>query len=505
MRSSNWKRAIAGAIATIFTVGALSACAAEEEQPPEASDTLRVVLAAQPATLDPVVGSRTAGVVWGTMLEPLVNLDQDLKPIPTGLITAWERTDPTTWELTVRDGVTFSNGEPADASAVAATILQVRDDNSSILKTYWGNVTDVEAVDSTTVRITTDAPQFDLVDRMATVYLVPPAYYAESGTEKFGQKPIGTGPYTFDSAVSGQSMTVTRNDDYWGEPAATEKITFTWANEPAQRLALLRSGSVDVALDLPPTQADEAESADGIAVARTDSTQKAVVFFETARGPLVDTDIRRAAALAIDRDQIVAGVLAGNGTADSGLLNVNPGTQPAQSLDSDLEEAKRLLDGRDVTIPITYAAGQWASMDDVVQAVGGMLEEAGFGVTYEPVDYGTYVKRAIGKELEGIHFQLVTPSVALSEHYVGGFMTSTSITGNCIDPRIDALAAEALQADDAEAAAPIYEELNALGVVELNCFVPLYKPEYVYATRDSVSGILRNALNVYDFTGTVLG
>src|SRR5690625_2680190 len=61
------------------------------------TEHIRVLLAAQPTALDPIVGTRAAQVVWATIIEPLIDMDEDLEPTDTGLVTNWTRTDPTTW------------------------------------------------------------------------------------------------------------------------------------------------------------------------------------------------------------------------------------------------------------------------------------------------------------------------------------------------------------------------------------------------------------------------
>lgn len=500
------RRGLAAASAAALLSVGLAACGGDADSTggsAAASDTLRVVLQAQPATLDPIVGPRSGQVVWATVLEPLVNTDDALEPTDTGLVTAWERTDDTTWTFTVREGVTFSNGEPADAAAVVNTLELTRDSEASILKSYWANATDISAPDATTVVVKTTSPQYDLPNLLGTVYLVPPKYYEEQGTEGFAAAPIGTGPYVFEGQNAGRDMTVTRNDDYWGEAATNEKIVFSWSTEPAQRLALLQSNGVDVAWDLPPTQQVEAEGA-GLDVTTAESAVKLIAFLQTDKAPFDDPELAEAAALAVDRDQIVSGIFDGKAVADAGLLNVKPGTEPAEQVDPDPDAAQALVSG-DVEVPITYPAGQYTNIEEVAQAIGGMLEEVGFTVSYNPVDYGTLTTQVVGRELNGIYLLAGVPNVAVPDFFASGFMKTASISGNCPDPAIDEMVADALEQEDGEAAAPIYEELNTIGVVEKHCYIPLYRQVFAYATSDKVSGVKYGALNSADFTDVTVG
>ncbi|MEU0554431.1 ABC transporter substrate-binding protein [Dactylosporangium maewongense] len=464
--------------------------------------TVRALLAAQPATLDPIVGARSAQIVWATMLEPLINTDAGLKAVDTGLITSWTRTDATTWTFKVRPDISFSNGEKADAAAVANTLTLTRDTAASQLKSYFTNVADIAAPDATTVVVKTKTSQYNLADLLTTVYLVPPKYYQEKGSAGFAAAPIGTGPYVWAGSNAGRDMSVKKNPDYWGpKKAINDGITFTWANEAAQRLALIQSKSVDVSFDLPPAQATTAKKA-GITVTSTETAIKIIAFLDSTKPPFDDPKLREAAALAIDRDAIVKGIFDGQAVADAGLLNVSPGQKPAQSVTADPAKAKELVGAAAPAVQIHYPAAQYTNIEEVSQAVGGALEKAGFKVTYVPIDYGTLVKRVVGRQVPGISIFAGVPNVAVPDFFASGFMKTKSITGNCPDPKIDDLAQKALEQTDAAAAAPMYEELNTIGVVEKHCYVPLYRQVFNYATAGGVKGLVFGPLNTVDFTQT---
>ncbi len=498
-----FRRSAAALAAAGLMIAGLAACGSDSSAS-GSSDTLRVVLAAQPTTLDPIAGARSGQVVWDTVIEPLVHTDLNLEPTKDGLITDWERTDDTTWTFTLRDGVTFSNGEPADAEAAVFALTKVRDEPTSILKSFWTNAESFEAPDPTTLVIKTKAPQYDLVNNLGTIYMIPPTYYAEKGPEGFSAAPIGTGPYLFEGQRAGRDMTVVRNPDYWGDAAKTKKIVYSWSSEASQRLALLRSGSADVVYDLPPTQQEEAKKAD-LEVMATESAMKIVGFLQTDKAPFNDADVAKAAALAVNRDQIVSGIFQGAAAADGGLLNVKPGEQPDDVVTQDVDEAKSLMGGRSVAVTVTYPAGQYTNIEEVAQAVGGQLEAVGFKVKYNPIDYGSLVTQVGGGELDGLYIFAAVPNVAVPSFFVNGFVRSASITKNCGDPKLDAMADEAVAAPDKEAAEAIYDEINRIAVVEKNCYIPLYRQVYAIATAKNVSGLVYNPINASDFTGVTVG
>lgn len=499
-RRSGIRHRLPAALIAVCLLAVLSACGGGGEDQEKSADRLRVVLAAEPPTLDPISGGRTAGqLVWGTILEPLVAMDEQLRPTKDGIVVGWERSDPQTWKLTVREGLSFSNGEPADAAAVANTIELTRDSERSVLKQYFQAIDEIETPDATTVTLHMSTPRFDVPYLLTTVFLVPPKYYAEKGLEGFSAAPVGTGPYVLEKYNPGRDFSVVRNPDYWGDAAKTERIVFSWSPEPSQRLALVRSKAQDLAFNLPTSQADEAEDA-GLKVTRIESAMTVVGFLQANQPPLDDPTVREAIALAIDRDQIVDGVLRDGGVANGGMLNILPGQEPAEVVSPDPARAKQLLAGKKVELPLTYPTGQYPQIDEVAKAIGGFLEEAGVKVKYQPVDYGSLVSQMIGREINGLYLIGALANAPVPDFIASGFMKSTALSGNCPVPEIDELIAEALETEDSEASGPIYDRLNTLAVVESHCYVPLYRLVVSYASQPGVEGLRFTPLNTVDFT-----
>ena len=178
---------------------------------------------------------------------------------------------------------------------------------------------------------------------------------------------------------------------------------------------------MDVSFDLPPAQATAAKKA-GITVTSTETAIKIIAFLDSTKAPFDDPKLREAAALAIDRDAIVKGIFDGQAVADAGLLNVSPGQKPAQSVTADPAKAKELVGAAAPAVQIHYPAAQYTNIEEVSQAVGGALEKAGFKVTYVPIDYGTLVKRVVGRQVPGISIFAGVPNVAVPDFFASGFM-----------------------------------------------------------------------------------
>ena len=299
-----------------------------------------------------------------------------------------------------QSGVTFTNGEPGNAFAVANSIALNKYTTGAILSTYFQNLNTVRAINATTVVVRTKLPQFNFANQLGTVYLMPPKYYKQVGSAGFRAAPVGTGPYKVDSVQAGRSVTVVTNSSYWGTKPKIGQITFSYAPDPAQRLALVQSGAVDIGMDLSPAQARTA-STNKLKVLRVATTLKLVLFAFTKQQPLNNIKNRKAISLAIDRDKIVKGIFQGAYQADGGLLNVIPGQKATNAVTPNASAAKALVSGSP-SVTLNYPTDRYVNTAEVAQAMAQMLEEAGFKVKLVPEPYVTGVVKVLNGTMSGL-------------------------------------------------------------------------------------------------------
>lgn len=465
------------------------------------ADSLRVVLAAQ-VNLDPIVGSRGGQWVWGTFLDSLVRVDNQGRLTDRGIITSWQRTNPTTWRFTIRQGVRFTNGELGNSAAVANSIMLNKFTTGAILSTYFQNVISARAINARTVVVRTTLPQFNIVNQLSTVFLLPPKYYKEVGTRGFNAAPVGSGPFKVENLLPGRSISVVANQQYWGTKPRLNRVTFTYSPDPSQRLALVQSGSADVGMDLNPSQALSAGSS--VKVLRRATTLKLILFQFAKNAPLNNIRLRKAISLAIDRNKIVSGIFRGNARADGGLLNVIPGQRAAKVVQPDVAAARRLVSGRP-SVTLNYPTDRYPNMAEVAQAIAAQLEAVGIDVRLVPESYVSGVTKVLAGQMSGLFITGAVPNVPDANFLAQGFLTKTSITKNCIDRRFDALTAKALTLKDETAAKPIYDQLNTLAVVDLACYVPLYGAITYVAMSHDVRNLDFTGLNTLYFNATTKG
>lgn len=325
---------------------------------------------------DPTLG-------WGGYGNPLfqstlLRRDANLEII-NDLATGYQVSDDgLVWTVTIRDDVAFSDGEPLTAEDVAYTFTKAGEQ---------GGLTDVTvldqavAVDGTTVELRLKQPQSTFVNRLITLGIVPKHAHGDG----YGRNPIGSGPYVMERWDEGQQLVVTRNEGYYGQKPAFERVVFLFTEEDGN-LAAARAGEVQVAV-VP--QALAVEAIPGMRLVAVESVDNRGIMFpyppDTGQkdeegnpiGNNVTSDLalRQAINYAIDRKALVDGILEGYGSPASGPVDGLPWWQERSAItDADPERARQIL-----------ADGGWADADgDGILDKGGL--RAAFTVLYPAND-----------------------------------------------------------------------------------------------------------------------
>ena len=221
--SSSANSAAAGAASTAST----SATAAEAAQSGNIKDNVTVVLKGEPSNIDPHGNTELVAMETQVQIfETLVKKDENGEIVPC-LAERWEQIDDCTTRFYLRDDVTFHNGEKLTADDVVYTIQRATEMPSSaaIFSAFDGENT--KAVDDLTVDVVTKEPFAAVLNYLASTRggIVCKKAVEEMGDDAFGRAPVGTGPFMFDNWVTGTSITLKRNDNYWGDKPAYSTLT----------------------------------------------------------------------------------------------------------------------------------------------------------------------------------------------------------------------------------------------------------------------------------------
>lgn len=196
----------------------------------------------EPTRFDPVTRSHIVDVYEG-----LVKTDRNLN-IEPGVAVSWGMLDSTTWEFRLRPGIEFHNGQPVRTEDVIASIDRAVSHESSQLKDLLNTIEKVESTDRDKVRITTNAPDPLLLEKLAVVYIFP-----ENG-DSIANEPVGTGPYVFDSWENDE-LTLKRFEKYWGKLPSFPTVVLKTIMDRRTRVAALEDGTLDLLTNVPPSSA----------------------------------------------------------------------------------------------------------------------------------------------------------------------------------------------------------------------------------------------------------
>ena len=281
----------------------------------QAKDDITIAMQLEPPHLDPTSAAAQAidAVLYTNVFEGLTRFMGDGSVVP-GLAESWEISDDgTVYTFTLRDGVTFHDGTAMDAEDVKFSLDRARaEDSTNAQKGLFAGITDVEVVDPRTVKVTLDGPNGNFLFNMAWGDAV---IVAPESIDNIKQQPVGTGAYTFGEWVQGDRITLTRNDDYWGDAPAIATATFKFISDPTAAFAAVMAEDVDVFTGFPaPENLPQFEADPRFRVLVGSTEGETILSTNNKQPPFDNPKVRQAVAHAIDRQAIIDGAMFGYGT-----------------------------------------------------------------------------------------------------------------------------------------------------------------------------------------------
>lgn len=282
------------------------------EAGPATRETLVVGVQGLPGAMDPAGQLSNVGTrVTYSIFDMLIRRDfLDNNKLVPSLATAWERTSDTVMRLTLREGVTFHNGEPFTADDVKFTFDRLNAEDSELVEArgYFVSFKEVRVIDDYTVEIETHQPDPLLEQRLASwgSWIVPQGYIEEVGGDAaFAQAAIGTGPYKIVSFDPDNELVLEAYEGYWDEVPPVKQIVFRVIPEPSTRVTALLNGEVQIITNIPPDQVPTLESADNVTLKQIPLANMHVLRYNTNHPVLNNKLLRQAMNLAIDRQLLI--------------------------------------------------------------------------------------------------------------------------------------------------------------------------------------------------------
>lgn len=355
-----------------------------------AQDEASIVIAqgGDAASLDPQLqnDSRSKAIL-NNVFDTLIyrNLDLELEPM---LATSWEALDDTTWEVTLREGVTFHNGEAFDANDVKFTLERpLNPELGSPLASRFAVIESVDIVDDFTVHINTVDPYPLLPARLSEWFIIPDEYVSNNDLETVATNPVGTGAYVFVEWVLDDRLTLTANEDYWRGTPEIQTVTFRPIPETSTRVAALQAGDADLVTEVPAFRQEDVERSADLDIRPVRSTFFQYVALDgTKNEALADVRVRQAIQYATNVDEIVEVLFEGLAEPIAvPLANGVFGNDPTiERYEYNPERARELLaeagypDG--VSFALDAPVGRYAQDREVAEALVGQWAQVGIEV-----------------------------------------------------------------------------------------------------------------------------
>ncbi|TFH44219.1 MAG: hypothetical protein E4H01_11220 [Lysobacterales bacterium] len=246
-------------------------------------------------TMDPHNTTQmTAMQPFNFLFNKLINRDDKMQLVPE-LAESWKPLDDLTWEVRLRQGVKFHNGETFDANAVKSTLDRVKVAGATHVSGGFTTIDEVTVVDPYTVRIVTKKSDPLLPSRLAQwgAQILPPAYFKEAGEEGIALKAIGTGPYRFGQWRKDDMLVLEANPDYWGKPPEFERVIFRPIPDEFARVSALIADEVDIVVNIPVDFTKQVDGSNSTYVAET-LASATDVFIMGHDKPLQSKEVRLA-------------------------------------------------------------------------------------------------------------------------------------------------------------------------------------------------------------------
>jgi len=455
-----------------------------------------------PTTLDTMNQQETpASNLAAHIYDTLVERDQNLKIVPA-LATELPRVvAPTVWEVKLRKGVKFHNGEDFDAESAKFSIERLANPANKLRgSTPFGPIDRVEIADPYTIRIHTKKPWPIMVNALtfnqASMY--PPRAYAGKDTASISKNPIGTGPYKFVRWSKDEEIVLEANTAYWRGAPRIKTVVFRPIPDDAVRVAALQNGEIDIAVNIPPHLAGIIDKHPKLFLSTAPSVRTIQLMYYTHQmdaqhkpvgpyqGPVADKRVREAMNHAVDVDEIIKTVLDGKGVRVATMLtDKHFGFDPQlKAIKQDLGKTKKLLTEagfpNGVDMVLNGPQGRYVRDKEVAEAIAGQLTKAGIRTTLRTHEWGNYLNNMVYVHKAGPVWLIGwgTPTYDAETVYVPLFRTG-GVFVNYHNPDFDGLVDQAQTIMDEKKRLEQYHRINKLWVEDAAA-MPLYQQLDLY-------------------------
>lgn len=451
------------------------------------------------------------------MIECLFTFDNTTSEVIPALAESLDLSeDEMTYTIHLREGVHFWDGSEMTSEDVVFCMERIKDpDTASFTCFMYDDVDTIEAVDTYTVEVKLVTPnclfKYSLATHAAAIY--SKAFYEEEpdtfGTAERGI--MGTGPYIYEDWISGQEVSMTKNEDYWDteHQPSFDKVVFQIIPESTTRLASMETGELSATFQMPSSQYNAVGELENVDMKFVEAFATHCIYFNCQKAPFDDVNVRKALNYCFDQESYYQAYIGEAG--EKGSIFYLPETlemfndkawenlkSTAPSYDYDLEKAKECLaesaysDGFEATIVVASNDMEGINAALMLQEAAG---EIGITINIEKQPYAEAVACAFSgdRDYEMVIFRWDTdypdPALDLSAcFYSSNVGDGGSNISNWRNEKYDGLVSESMKISDDSQRAQVLADAYQL-IAEDAPFICFAHEYQVRIAQDNIGGV----------------
>ncbi|MCD9623261.1 ABC transporter substrate-binding protein [Rhabdothermincola salaria] len=488
----------------------------QDEVEPVEGGTLTMGMYSPITSLDPTVinGSGTAGgIEMAALYDVLMRYDYDTGEFVPHLAESLEpNEDFTQWTLTLPSDVTFTDGTPYDAEAVAFNLQRHNDSASRLRPLLVGLTWEVTDPQTLTFNLETAWSGFPWVLAWTGGYIASPTAI-QADPENWADNPVGAGPFANLAEFSANEvLALDANEDYWGEGPYLDQIRFAHLQGDAAKAEAVLSDDFEAGFIRLPVPAREVIDAGYPGFLTLNNSGEFILMNNGVRDqtdrPTADERVRKAVRLAIDSQAYNDRGYDGLGFPTNSLMGPRSEWATESTVEADPEEARRLLEeykaetGWDGKMSTITAVGS----EDRAFSIQALLNNVGFDIEVEVLPTITDMINRVFIDANydmiswGMNIADAEPWVALNQN-----LSSTSLANpsGFSDPQLDELLIELRASDDAARTQEILDEIQVIWSDNQPGVILSQQPELI-AWNPSVHGVVPTIASMVLFHETFI-
>lgn len=455
-------------------------------------EDLLVAIRAEPATLDPHNSTALANfALQRVVYDTLVAQDENGSIIPC-LAEKWEVIDEKTIRFYIRDDVYFSNGEKLTSEDVRYSLERstLERGSASMFSAFDGENT--EAIDELTIDIKVKYPFAPIYNYLASSRgdIINKKAMEEMGGEEYGRNPVGTGAFILKDWITGDSLVLERNENYWGDKPVYSKLVFRIITEQTNRAIELETGGVDIIYDVAFNDVDRLEKNENTKVIKGPGYKFSYITMNMSLKPYDDIRVREALIISLNMEDIVESVYQGSAKlADSLMAPTVFGYKKVGPYEYNPEKAKQLLKeaGYGDGLEVVLMTNEDRNFMDVAEIAQNMWKEIGIKTDTQIMEQATLLSKAADGEVT-MGITNSTPTTGDPDHALMPWPSTYKSFLRIDNPKIDEFLEKGKSTYDTAAREKVYNEAMEYMWTQYN-MIPICFTDSIYAARENVENL----------------